>query len=338
VNATELFDGSLQTASEHKRLVFLLATPRPELAAAVRQAAGALGIGLRLVETAPDALRAGSQSRPDAYLIDAAIGGGMNVSELLFALKDDRQSANVPVLLMCHSAEPEIRGLGELASATPGVDVCLWDAPQQLPLRIRWLAQHCESTLQLQQLASSVDRLMTIDMTTGVLNHEEILRMLRSQCRISERYGRDLSVIYADLDYIGLLNEQHGFEAGDRALKAFADAVTRSARAADIVGRLGGADFLIVCPETKLDGAQILAERIRQTALQLFEDRLADSTVPVSATMACAQKTDKEDDASLLARVGKALRVAKETARNRVVLAAPPRFVGGHEGGRTGQG
>lgn len=310
-------------SSPPRRLVFVLGTASRDLANVVRESASGCDAGLRLVETVPELLRAVALSRPDACLIDASLGGGMSAREAVFALKENRPNEDLPIVLLLDPRDPESEALFDLASAVPGVDAWHWTSARNLQLRLAWLARHCHLRQRNATLEQTVDRLMTTDLTTGVFNHEETLRLLASQCRVAERYGRRLSVIYADLDYLGLLNEQHGFEAGDQALRAFAEAAVSMCRAADIVGRLGGADFLVVCPETDLDGASTLAERLRSACTEAIAKRVERSSVPVTATLACAEKDKTEDEHALLARVGKALRAAKKTARNRVVRAAP---------------
>lgn len=313
-----------RTSSGEKALVFLLGTSTAEIASRVSEAAAAAGVGLRLIETAPQLLRTAQESPPDAVLVDIAIGGGLTASELLFALRDDPATHSLPVLLVGPPDLADSRALLAAAAEFHGVDICPTTDKSQLELRIRWVAGFCRSRSKIERLQNQVEELMTTDITTGLYNHQETLRLLGSQCRIADRYGRDLSVVYSDIDYLGLLNEQHGYEKGDEVLRTFASAAKKSCRAADVVGRLGGGDFLLILPETSLEGARILAERVRSS----FEDEAVlhttGRTIPVTASFACAQKTRSEDEQSLLARVGRALRQAKETARNRVTVAGVP--------------
>lgn len=280
-----------------------------------------------MLETGPELLRAAELSPPDAVLIDIEIGGGLTASELLFALWESEATRRLPVLLLGSSQHVSIGDLLAVAAEFTGVDVCPATDKAGLELRIRWFAALCRSLAEIDRLESRVQELMTTDMTTGLYNHQEILRILGSQCRIADRYGRDLSVICADIDYLGLLNEKHGYERGDDALRAFASAAKKSSRAADIVGRLAGGGFLLILPETSLEGARSLAERIRSN----FESEelivaLARS-IPVTVSMACAAKTGPEDEHRFLARAAAALRRAKEAGRNRVVVAGAPSAV-----------
>jgi diguanylate cyclase (GGDEF)-like protein len=311
-------------SSSEKALVFLLGTSSADVASRIGDAAVAAGVGLRLIETAPQLLRAAQQSSPDAVLVDVAIGGGLSATELLFALRDEPTTSALPVLLVGAPDLSDARGLLAAAAEFPGVDICPTTDKSHLELRIKWVARLCRSYAKIEELQSRVEELMTTDLTTHLFNHQEILRLLGSQCKIADRYGRDLSVIYADIDYLGLLNEQHGYETGDDILRAFASSAKKSCRAADVLGRLGGGDFLLILPETSLEGAKILAERIRTSFESSPDTRQVSASLPVTASLACAQKLRSEDEHRLLARVGRALRQAKDTGRNRVAVAGSP--------------
>ncbi|MER3395302.1 MAG: hypothetical protein C4318_01985 [Acidimicrobiia bacterium] len=313
-----------ESAVNPKALVFLLGTSSSELATRVSEAAASAGVGLRLIETAPHLLRVAQESPPDAVLLDIELGGGLSASETLFALLDDPATSQVPVLLIGKIAEDNLSTLAKAAVAFQGVDVCPNEDKLFLELRIRWLAKTCRCAAEVQSLRAEIQDLVTTDLTTGLYNHPETMRLLRSQCKIADRYGRDLSVIYADVDYLGLINEQHGYEKGDDVLRAFASVAKKTVRAADLIGRLAGGDFLLILPETALEGARTLAERIRSSFESDAALEKSGLKIPVTASLACGQKSRSEDEHSLVARVLRALRNAKATGRNRVTVAAPP--------------
>ncbi len=306
---------------DEKALVFLLGTSSAEVATAVSKAAASAGVGLRLAETAPEALRTALASPPDAILLDVDIAGGMSASELVFTLRDETATGSLPVLLVGSPTDRNAERLVRAATAFSGVDICPTVDPTHLELRIKWTATLCRSLARVRELEGKVHDLMTTDPVTGLYNHHETLRLLGSQCRIVDRYGRDLSVVYADIDYLGLFNEQYGLEAGNQVLSTFAAAARQCCRAADIVGRLGGGDFLAILPETSLEGARTVAERIRTDFEKEVSSQFAGKTLPVTVSLVCAQKLPSENEHRLLARVGRALRRAKESGRDRVTVA-----------------
>lgn len=160
--------------------------------------------------------------------------------------------------------------------------------------------------------------LSTRDPLTGLANRSCVLAELQNRFGLSLRYGRPLSVVICDLDHFKRVNDAHGHAAGDMVLRAFGAWATASLREADLAGRIGGEEFLMVLPETDLAGAQPLAERLRQV--------VASRPVPVpsgglgvTCSLGIAQRQPGDQDAGqLLARADAALYRAKAEGRDRV--------------------
>jgi len=160
--------------------------------------------------------------------------------------------------------------------------------------------------------------LSTRDPLTGLANRSCVLAELQNRFGLSLRYGRPLSVVICDLDHFKRVNDAHGHAAGDMVLRAFGAWATASLREADLAGRIGGEEFLMVLPETDLAGAQPFAERLRQV--------VASRPVPVSSgglgvtcSLGIAQRRPDDLDAGqLLARADAALYRAKAEGRDRV--------------------
>ena len=160
--------------------------------------------------------------------------------------------------------------------------------------------------------------LSTRDPLTGLANRSCVLAELQNRFGLSLRYGRPLSVVICDLDHFKRVNDAHGHAAGDMVLRAFGAWATASLREADLAGRIGGEEFLMVLPETDLSGAQPFAERLRQV--------VASRPVPmpsgglgVTCSLGIAQRQPGDLDAGqLLARADAALYRAKAEGRDRV--------------------
>jgi diguanylate cyclase (GGDEF)-like protein len=106
--------------------------------------------------------------------------------------------------------------------------------------------------------------LATIDNLTEVPNRQAVLTRLDEELTRAARYGRQLSVILVDLDHFKRLNDSYGHAAGDRVLNAVARSLRDNVRTVDVVGRYGGEEFMIVLPETDVDAAASLAEKLRR--------------------------------------------------------------------------
>ena len=170
-------------------------------------------------------------------------------------------------------------------------------------------------------------RLAVHDDLTGTYNRRHIMQMLEQEQSRAQRTGRGFSLCLMDLDHFKRVNDEHGHLGGDEVLRQFAmlvlgeirslDRMGRDALAEENFGRLGGEEFLLLLPETDLDGAQVCVERIRRkVAATPF---MADGKA-VELTMSCGIATFRpgEDQRAALARADQALYQAKDAGRDRV--------------------
>ncbi|HSN16706.1 MAG TPA: GGDEF domain-containing protein [Gammaproteobacteria bacterium] len=171
-------------------------------------------------------------------------------------------------------------------------------------------------------------RLAVHDDLTGTYNRRHIMQVLEQEQQRAQRAGRGFSLCLMDIDHFKLINDRHGHLGGDEVLRQFAILVLGEIRALDRVGRdggtaeenfgrFGGEEFLLVLPETGLEGAHVCMERIRRKVAAtpfLLEGH------PVSLTMSCGVTALRpgEELRSALARADQALYQAKGTGRDRV--------------------
>ncbi len=152
---------------------------------------------------------------------------------------------------------------------------------------------------------------------TGLLNR----RSLENQVRDLTNDGVPYALAYGDLDHFKILNDTHGHETGDQALRLFSRIMRDSVRPTDLVARYGGEEFVVILPDCGADTATIVLERIReQLAIALTSGRVPTFTVSFGlATSADAPTFDET-----LAVADQALLTAKTAGRNRVHVAAQP--------------
>ena len=161
----------------------------------------------------------------------------------------------------------------------------------------------------------------TKDPLTGLGNRGATLAELQSRFELSRRHGRPISVVMCDLDNFKQINDQHGHGAGDIVLAGFGERVRQNLRGTDLAGRIGGEEFLLVLPETEVEGAQLLAERLR-TSLSDTPHLLPKGPIQVTCSLGVAQWIQEDRDAgALLGRADEALYAAKHQGRNKVVVA-----------------
>jgi len=101
------------------------------------------------------------------------------------------------------------------------------------------------------------------DGLTGLYNHRYLQEALARETALCERHGRDLSLIFGDVDHFKMFNDTHGHQAGDMALRTIAEILQKCVRISDVAARYGGEEFVILLPETPREKARVVAERIR---------------------------------------------------------------------------
>lgn len=163
------------------------------------------------------------------------------------------------------------------------------------------------------------------DGLTGLYNKRYILNELENLLRIARRGGRACSVIVLDCDDFKDINDRFGHLAGDDYLQGLAGLVRGALRDQDIAGRVGGEEFLIVLPETGLDGARQLAERLRRAVEEFVlrpEGREARATISAGV---CQFGAGVRDLKHFLELADRALYRAKQQGKNKVVAAEDER-------------
>jgi len=174
--------------------------------------------------------------------------------------------------------------------------------------------------LERQFHATLLDQ-STRDPLTGLANRGSTLADLQARFELSHRHNRPMSIIMVDLDFFKKINDSFGHRAGDRVLKAFGERVLQKLRGTDIAGRIGGEEFLIILPETELEGALQLGERLR-AAIADPPMEWEGRALTVTCSLGVAERSPEDrDGGALLGRADAALYGAKHHGRNRVVSA-----------------
>jgi diguanylate cyclase (GGDEF)-like protein/PAS domain S-box-containing protein len=170
-------------------------------------------------------------------------------------------------------------------------------------------------------LVNKLIHLSRTDDLTGLLNRRALIERLGDEVLRSRRYKADLALIICDIDYFKEINDTYGHDAGDKVLRIISTLIKELLRQTDMIGRYGGDEFLLILPETSLEGAKEIAERIRH-AVEEYEINIGFAE-PIKTTLSLgvAQfNVEKEDTNDLIKRADNALYVAKGKGRNRVYL------------------
>lgn len=158
------------------------------------------------------------------------------------------------------------------------------------------------------------------DSLTGVPNRRALIE--QAELVRAQRSGHPMSLLMIDIDHFKRINDTYGHPLGDEVLRQAAALMGKRLRAGDVLGRYGGEEFCVIAPDTDSEGAQILAESLREilaaTPLQTEAGAIA---ITISIGFTCCATTGAREMKDLLAEADVALYQAKQAGRNRVVRA-----------------
>jgi hemerythrin len=239
-------------------------------------------------------------------------------AEEAFAMQETGEDAGRHALLKL---------LGKLHHVLADQNNDLVRANQHLELRV------AERTAQLakanEELTCANERLQAYSRTDGLLeiaNRKYFDERLRLEVARSVRQQQPLGLLMLDVDYFKNYNDTYGHQAGDTCLQAIARVVKQSlSRETDFLARYGGEEMVVVLPDTDLDGAQLVGQRLLGAVRSLAMPHAASeaaAVVTLSVGMTSAVPSSPEDGPALIAMADAALYQAKRSGRNLAVAAA----------------
>jgi polar amino acid transport system substrate-binding protein len=166
---------------------------------------------------------------------------------------------------------------------------------------------------ELKKHNSQLEKLSVTDKLTGIYNRLKLDEMLMHKKNVYDRYKRVFSVIMFDIDDFKKVNDNYGHQVGDDVLKKISSIAELNKRKSDILGRWGGEEFLIICPDTNLQGALALAEKIREE-IEKYDFGIKTLT----ASFGVSEYSENDSIEKLIKRADDALYKAKKEGKNRV--------------------
>jgi len=181
-------------------------------------------------------------------------------------------------------------------------------------------AQLVKAHAELQRRQRDLERLTRLDGLTGLYNRRTFEELTQLELDRAQRQGGATSVLLMDLDHFKRVNDTWGHPAGDAVLQHTATIVNRAVRSTDLVGRLGGEEFIILLPATSVASARLLAEKVR-ARLEASPARFEGVSIAVTASIGLAGTTapEKRSFKMLYDEADKALYLAMQRGRNRVM-------------------
>ncbi|OON61064.1 GGDEF domain-containing protein [Massilia sp. KIM] len=197
---------------------------------------------------------------------------------------------------------------------------------EALAARDRMLAAHREvqdAEQRIRELEAELQHMSELvreDQLTGSLNRRGLDDVFERESARADRRNMPLCVALLDLDNFKKLNDTYGHLAGDAALKHLVKVVRDTLRSMDVIARFGGEEFLILLPETTVDAAAAAMVRVQRELTKHF---FLHDNEKMLITFSCgvALRLPNEEQASLMARADRAMYQAKNSGKNRVVIA-----------------
>ncbi|MDX8398900.1 MAG: diguanylate cyclase [Gallionellaceae bacterium] len=264
----------------------------------------------------PRALEIALTAKPDVILLDVMMPG-MDGHEVCRRLKSQIQTCAIPVIF--------ITALSDVGAETCGLELGAADYvtkpfyPAVVKVRVR-------NQIELKRAREQLTRLATTDGLTGLANRRCFDEVLEQEYIRHSRSGAELSLILLDIDHFKLFNDAYGHISGDDCLRQVAQVMGGVVvRAVDLAARYGGEEFVCVLPETSLDGAVAVAEKIRESIMSLCiphrNSNIAD-IVTASFGVVVAKCVPGKSPLNVVAQADELLYAAKSSGRNRVCAAS----------------
>jgi diguanylate cyclase (GGDEF)-like protein len=172
--------------------------------------------------------------------------------------------------------------------------------------------------LSMDNMNRSFQNLANTDELTRLANRRRMTDVLYQEVGRAQRNQRTFSIIIFDIDYFKKINDQYGHDAGDLVLAAIPDILRKVLRTPDVCARWGGEEFLILLPETGLEGAKRVAERLR-IAFEEYRIRHQDGVLSVTVSLGVCEFRSVKSLEACLKQADKNLYAAKAAGRNCVI-------------------
>jgi len=264
--------------------------------------------------TGEDAIKlAISENMVDLILLDIMLPG-MNGYEVISILSQKAETKNIPVIF--------VTAMRDLEAEEHGLNLGALDyitKPFKLPIIKARIRNHilAKKDRDLQIENSITDGL------TGIANRKKFDDALNVEWNRAKRTGSDLAIVMVDIDFFKNYNDSYGHLEGDECLRKVAKVIKNNLnRPGDLVARWGGEEFACILPDTDLEGAIEVGEKLRQSVIDLgIKNFMKDNngTLTVSIGVASIKPTDDFNCNVLLEMSDIALYQAKEAGRNKVL-------------------
>ena len=192
---------------------------------------------------------------------------------------------------------------------------------EELNLRIKRVLRESEFKKERDKLMKELEKLAMTDALTSLHNSRYFFKQIKAEIQRHNRYGRDLSLLILDIDFFKNYNDSWGHLEGDKVLMKIGEIISGCMRSMDSAYRYGGEEFAILLPETGLDEAEVVGNRIREAIADADFTPQHNHHETVTISVGAGQWIPNEDFTSFIRRTDQALYVSKDNGRNCVTTA-----------------
>lgn len=313
MNAIEQNSGSFQ---------ILVVDDTPENISILKVILSKEGYNISVALSGEIALNILTRSLPDLILMDVMMPG-MNGFEVCRKIKEDSRTCEIPVIFVTAKAETD-----DIVQAFDAGGVDYITKPYQYKEILSRIKTHLKMQSLLKRNSALIEELKNAnaelenisrkDPLTGLSNRRDMNEKIENELARFNRSKESFSIILGDIDYFKKTNDTYGHDAGDDILVKVSNLMAEATRAQDVVARWGGEEFLILLPNTDLDGSWNLAEIIRKK-IENEEMIFAQNKIPVTMSFGTSCYEDGLSINELVKKADECLYRAKEAGRNKVV-------------------
>jgi len=257
------------------------------------------------------ALEAAEKHVPDIILLDI-IMPDMSGFDVIVKLKNSVNTMNIPVIF--------ITGLTSVGDEAKGLSLGAVDYITK-PFNKSIVEARIKTHLKMSDYIRTIEKLCMMDALTGLPNRRGYVNRMDIEWARAYRLKKPLGLILIDMDYFKDFNDKYGHLQGDILLQLIAEVLCKTInRSTDFTSRWGGEEFVILLPDTDIEGTMKIAEQIRLNVMNTVVTCAEGVNTSVTASLGVVSVIPGEDNSadSLFAEADKLLYFAKKTGRNRV--------------------
>ncbi len=192
---------------------------------------------------------------------------------------------------------------------------------EELDLRIKRVLRESEFKKERDKLMQELEKLAMTDALTNLHNSRYFFQQIKSEIQRHKRYKRNLSLLVMDIDFFKRYNDSWGHLEGDKVLMTIGGLISSCMRSMDSAYRYGGEEFAILLPETGIEKAGVVGNRIRERIAQEVFTPQEDIRETITVSLGAGEWISEEDFTSFIKRTDKALYRSKANGRNQLSFA-----------------